>query len=37
MINIEPTDQNEHFRQIFGVGLKWEFEEMWIKILILNI
>ena len=28
----ESLGQGKHFKHIFGVGVGWEFEKMWIKI-----
>ena len=28
----ESLGQEKHFKHVFGVGVGWEFEKMWIKI-----
>ena len=28
----ESLDQEKHFKHVFGVGVGWEFEKMWMKI-----
>ncbi len=28
----ESLGQVKHFKHVFGVGVGWEFEKMWIKI-----
>ena len=28
----ESLGQEKHFKDVFGVGVGWEFEKIWIKI-----